>query len=325
LAAPPQFDKYQGRLDHVETTEEDYSGKVQLSSNDNGYGQNTVKCHDEERVQFVDKCVPYVEQTCYTQVQESCVMETVANCTGVISTDTRRKCFDVQELVCGLQEKVDYFTLQEEYMVQVCSTVKERICDTTFDINLNTRDDFQCTNLEYEQCEDAESVLMDVTCMKTVEFQCRKEKRADGGYGKETVCERIPRENCYDTPRAVRNVLCRPQTQRYCQKFSNSFPQPLEKQNCHFEPKKTCELQTRSRPRKAKRYSYTQDCTPVPRQLCDTIQAKTLVPDCVEMERPRCDYQPLKTCKEEDKQYCYKEEVVTTERICDKKFSYESL
>merc|ERR1712226_948625 len=124
-------------------------------------------------------------------------------------------------------------------------------------------------NLEYEYCEDAESVLNDVTCKKTVEFQCRKEKRVDGGYGKETVCERIPRENCYDTPRTVRNQLCRPQTQRYCQKFSNPFPLPLEKQNCHFEPKKICE--------------------------------------------------------EADKQYCYKEEVVTTERICDKKFSYESL
>merc|ERR1712226_174475 len=130
------------------------------------------------------------------------------------------------------------FTLQEEYMVQVCSTVKERICDTTFEIDMNTRDDFQCTNLEYEHCEDAESVLNDVTCKKTVEFQCRKEKRVDGGYGKETVCERVPKENCYDTPRTVRNVLCRPQSQRYCQKFSNPSPLPLEKQNFTSSPRR---------------------------------------------------------------------------------------
>merc|ERR1712002_1353588 len=214
------------------------------------------------------------------------------------------KCFDVKELVCGLVEKVDYFTVQEDYLVQVCSTVKERVCDTTFQIDANTRDDFQCTNLEYQQCEEAESVLRDVTCKRTVEFQCRKEKRPfEEGYGKKTICEKVPKENCYDTPRTIRQELCRPTTQRYCQKFSNSFPQTLEKQNCHFEPKKKCELQTRSRPRKAKR----------------------LVPDCVKMERPRCEYTPKKTCSTEQLTYCYKEEVVTTEKVCDKKFNYEHL
>jgi len=322
----PQGDHYQGLQDEVKLSEEAYEAKVGLYSNDNGYGQRSIECHDEERVQFVDKCVPYQEETCYTQVQETCEMETFSNCTGVIANMAERKCFTVKELVCGLQEDVSFYTLQEEYMVQVCSTLKERICDTTFQIDLTTRDDFQCTNLEYGECEEAESVLNDVTCKKTIEFQCRKEKRPfEEGYGKKTVCEKVPKETCYDTPRTVRQELCLPRIQRYCQKFTNPFPQTREQQNCHFEPKKVCELETRSRPRKARRYSYTQECHPVSRQLCDTIRCKELVPDCVQMERPRCEHVPIKSCSKEDKQYCYKEEVVTKERVCDRKFKLESL
>ena len=295
-----------------------------MISNDNGYGQRKVPCHDEEQVKFETECVDYVEETCYTQNNETCKYEKFKNCTGVIEAKMERQCFDVHELVCGLQEKLEYFTLQEDYQVQLCSVVKDRICDTTYDIDVNTRDDFQCCNLEYEHCEDKDAVLNDVTCKKTVEFQCRKEKRTNGGYGKETICDKVPKENCYDTPRTVsiylprfiwsclilffitvfkfnffftcstfsvacvlhlqvRKELCRPQTSRYCQKFTNPFPEPVEKQNCHFEPKKICELQTRSRPRKAKRYSYTQDCTPIPRQLCDHVQTKKVVPVCVDV------------------------------------------
>ena len=42
-----------------------------------------------------------------------------------------------------------------------------------------------------------------------------------------------------------------------------------------------------------------------------------------QMERPECSYVPKKECNEMDKEYCYKEEVVTTEKICDKKFTYD--
>jgi len=203
-APPPLVDHYQGLLDHVESTEDAYNARVGGYGAPSGYSQKEIKCRDEERVQFVDKCVPYESETCYTQVEENCQMEMFPNCTGIIETKAERKCFDVKELVCGLVEKVDYFTVQEDYLVQVCSTVKERVCDTTFQIDANTRDDFQCTNLEFEQCEDAESVLRDVTCKKTIEFQCRKEKRPfEEGYGKKTICEKVPKENCYDTPRTV--------------------------------------------------------------------------------------------------------------------------
>merc|ERR1711942_159316 len=260
-----------------------------LTANDNGYGKRDPNCHIEEKVIFVDKCETYPEQMCYTQNVEKCRTESYKNCTGTIETKVDRVCFDVVELVCGLEEKIDFETLSEEFQVQKCTVVKDRVCDTTFDID------------------------------------CKKEKRTDGGYGKEMVCTKTPKENCYETPRTIRKEVCRTDTSRYCQKFSNPFPQPVERQNCHFEPKEICEMEIRNRPKKAKRYSYFQDCKQVPRQICDQTEKMTVAPVCVMEDRLKCDYIPVKQCDEETKKYCYKVEKLVKEEVCDKKFATEFL
>jgi len=54
----------------------------------------------------------------------------------------------------------------------------------------------------------------------------------------------------------VQEEICKPQTSKYCEKFTNSFPYPVEKQSCHTEPMKKCELESRTRPKKAKKYLY---------------------------------------------------------------------
>merc|ERR1712025_638303 len=72
-----------------------------------GYGVNKAPyCHMVEKVVFENQCEPYVERTCYTQNKESCVTKAFKNCTGVIETNVERVCFDVNELVCYLEEKV---------------------------------------------------------------------------------------------------------------------------------------------------------------------------------------------------------------------------
>ena len=40
---------------------------------------------------------------------------------------------------------------------------------------------------------------------------------------------------------------------RYWEKFSNIFPFLVEKQNCHFEPKKICKVKMKTHPKKAKK------------------------------------------------------------------------
>ena len=62
--------------------------------------------------------------------------------------------------------------------------------------------------------------------------------------------------------------VCKTDVHRYCEKFSNIFPFPVEEQNCHFEPKKICEMAMKTCPKKAKKYSYTKDCNELPREIC---------------------------------------------------------
>merc|ERR1719427_2656861 len=82
------------------------------------------------------------------------------NCTGVIETNIERVCFNVNELVCNLVEAVHYETLEETYQVQRCFTGKDRVCDTTYDIDTTTKDDYQCCNVETPNCYMEEKRLV---------------------------------------------------------------------------------------------------------------------------------------------------------------------
>jgi len=312
-----------GSSSGAEVPELDYN--PELVANDNGYGGRREYCRMEEKIVYADRCEPYTEQTCLTQNVENCQQVTHRNCTGTVNTKVERVCFTVNELICSLHQNVEYDTIQEEYHVQKCSVVKENVCDTTFDIQLTHKDDFKCCDVESEHCEDREFVINDVTCKNTFDFDCQKEARTDGSYGKETVCRKTPKNPCYETPRNVRKEICEQQVQRYCQKFTNPTPQPVERQNCHFEPKKVCQLEARTRNRKAKRYTYTPDCKPVPREICDQTEVNNVAPVCTMENRLDCDYIPVKKCTEEQKQYCWKVEQVVQEEVCDEKFDYENL
>merc|ERR1719188_1149128 len=205
-------------------------------TNVGGYGVNkNPYCH---MVQKVEDCQPVMYN----------------NCTGVIETDIERVCFDVNELVCDLVEAIHYETLEETYQVQRCFTGKDRVCDTTYKIDMTTKDDYQCTNVETPNCYMEEKIINDVTCTNSVEFNCKRDKSTkNDGYGpKGVVCERKPTQNCYNIPRKIQVEVCKTDVHRYCEKFSNIFPFPVEEQNCHFEPKKICELEMKTRPKKGK-------------------------------------------------------------------------
>merc|ERR1719228_1102457 len=297
-----------------------------MEPNDNGYGDERPEyCHMEDKIVYVDRCEAYTEQTCYTQNRQSCQDVEYRNCTGVVESKVHPVCFNVNELLCGLTEKVDYDTITEEFTVQKCTVVKDRVCDTTYDIDVDQKDDFQCADVESVVCEDKEVEIKDVTCKHTFEFDCEKEKRTDGGYGMEMVCRKTPKDPCYETPRTIRIEICRQQTQRYCQKFTNPFPRPVERQNCHFEPKKICELEKKTRNKKAKRFSYSPDCRRVPREICDQTEQNSVTPICDTVMRHVCNYVPEKKCVDEQKQYCWKAEQKVQEEVCDDKFDLEVL
>jgi len=311
LPSPPEYPR--------PATVQDYNPDIG-QTNVGGYGVNKDPyCHKVEKVVFVNECLPYEEETCWTENREDCVTVDYKNCTGKIETKIDRVCFDVKELVCSLVENIHYETLEETYQVQRCFTGKDRVCDTTYKIDTTTKDDYQCTNVETPNCYMEEKVINDVTCTNTVEFSCKKEKAV--GYQKEVVCTPEPKQDCYNIPRKIQVEVCKTDVHRYCEKFSNIFPFPVEEQNCHFEPKKICELEAKTRPKKAKKYSYTKDCEKVARKICDQCEKKFLEPTCIYEQRLECTYKPFQpTCTKVTKEYCHKVEKVVVEEVCDMKF-----
>ena len=77
----------------------------------------------------------------------------------------------------------------------------------------------------------------------------------------------------------------------------------------------------KTRPKKAKKYSYTKDCKEQPREICDQCEKKTLESECIDEERLECIYEPVKECRNDDKEYCHKVEKVIVEEVCDMKFN----
>ena len=130
-------------------------------------------------------------------------------------------------------------------------------------------------------------------------------------------CE-TPTKTCYDTPRKVSEQLCKPRTDKWCEKFTNEIPFPVEKQNCDNEAMKKCELEVRTRPKKAKQYTYTKECKPVVRQVCEDAEKKKLRPVCDKIQKNVFSYKPYKHCKEEEKKYCFKTEKKVWEQVCTK-------
>ena len=148
------------------------------------------------------------QSTCYTQNKEVCDEYPMKNCTSVVKTEVEKECFDVSELVCDMEESITYETLEETYQVQRCYNGKDRVCDTTHKIDMTSKDDYQCTNVESPNCYMEEKTIKDVTCTRTVEFECKSEPPAtedDDPYPSplEVVCERNPKEDCHEIERKV--------------------------------------------------------------------------------------------------------------------------
>merc|ERR1712226_1266791 len=313
--------------DYMDGIIEEYELPDGMAPNDNGYGgEAELKCHMEEKVTYEDVCEPYEEEMCYTQNVEKCEDKPHGNCTGSVDIQMDQVCFNVNEMLCSLKQKTDYDAVQEKYQVQKCTTIMDRVCDTNYNLDVVTEDDYQCIDLAGHYCEDIEVAVQDVVCKYTFKFDCKKPKRGEGGYGMEKVCTKEPEEKCYETPRTIRKSVCKPQNSRHCEKFSNTALRPVEKQNCHFEKKNKCELEEKLRPRKAKRYSYHKDCKKVPREICDMVERKRVAPNCVTEYRPKCEFVPkVQSAGPVTKQYCYKQERVTMEEVCDKKRGVEFL
>jgi len=271
-------------------------------------------CHFVDKVVYKDECIPYVEKTCRTHQEEECHEVMDKKCKTEVDVDEDRECFDVTELLCQLVESIDYEVIHDTYTVQRCSRKTDRICDTVYDLSSNTQDDFQCVKVESPDCHVEEKIIKDRTCIYSVDFECGKLKDYDGKHS--VQCDKVPTKKCYDTPRKIREEVCKSKMDKVCEKVTNEFPVPVEKQNCHNEFMKQCELEQRQRPKKARKFSYHKECKPVKRQVCDDALKKKLKVTCDKEPRNVCTYEPKEKCKDENKKYCFKTEAKLHEKVC---------
>merc|ERR1739845_338998 len=181
-----------------------------------------------------------------------------------------------------------YEMVDETYTVQRCTGATDRVCDTVYDLAQSTKDDFQCVDIDYQYCWDEDKMVKDRTCIFSVDFDCKKRKPYDGKGA--VQCEKTPTKKCYDPPRKVQEEICKPQTSKYCEKFTNEFPYPVEKQNCHTKP--------------------------VTRQVCENREGKKLRPVCATIQKNVCSYKPVEKCEEEKKEYCFKVEKKVWKKVC---------
>merc|ERR1711972_835242 len=131
-------------------------------------------------------------------------------------------------------------------------------------------------------------------------------------------------QKCYPTYETKYKKQCESYEEKVCEKLTEMVPVPVERQNCHDENKKVCELEERSQPKQVKKYVYMKECRPVPKTVCDNTDQKQLKLSCVPSERKECSYQPEEKCENVPKQHCYQIPYQVKKMECSSADGYES-
>merc|ERR1711992_184495 len=286
---------------------------------DDGYGKKLV-CKPVYDTVYKEYCESYYDRICRTTHKEKCTDVPYQHCDAVLTNQQKRKCFEVEEVVCKLREDVKYQTVQVGFTVQKCNKVQERVCDTVYDVSSTTKEKTVCINVHNPYCKHEEKTIIDRTCRTSTKFDCPTEygygkdsygKGEDYGedYGKDykkPECHKSSSTSCYDTPRTVIVPKCSTTTDKVCETVHQRYPDVSERQHCHNEDKKVCQLEERAQPKQVKKYVYTKQCRKVPRKVCENADNKSLVPSCVPSVRKECTYHPAESCDEVPKKHCYK-------------------
>merc|ERR1711944_282659 len=295
-----------------------YGGDGDSYTKDDGYGKKLV-CKPVYDTIYKEYCENYYDRICRTTHKEKCTDVPDQYCNAVLTNEQKRKCFEVEEVVCKLREDVKYQTVQVGFTVQKCNKVQERVCDTVYDVSSTTKEKSVCINVHNPYCKHEEKTIIDRTCRTSTKFDCPTEY----GYGKDSYgkdsygedygkdykkpeCHKSSSTSCYDTPRTVIVPKCSTTSEKVCETVPQRYPDVSERQHCHNEDKKVCQLEERTQPKQVKKYVYTKQCRKAPRKVCENADNKSLVPSCVPSVRKECTYHPVESCDEVPKKHCYK-------------------
>ena len=156
----------------------------------------------------------------------------------------------------------------------------------------------------------------------------------------------------------MRTEVCQPDHSRFCQKVTNEHPEPEQRQNCHFEPKKVRPALLSSpsssslgvRAAEAHEEQEGQEVQLQPglpargqehlrdlrgqggraalragRAISSASQYRPKILISPQESRLTCTYVAKEKCMEKSEQYCYKQEVKTQVEVCDDKFTTYNL
>merc|ERR1712209_73138 len=136
---------------------------------DDGYGKKLV-CKPIYDTVYKEYCESYYDRICRTTHKEKCTDVPYQHCDAVLTNQQKRKCFEVEEVVCKLREDVKYQTVQVGFTVQKCNKVQERVCDTVYDVTSSTKEKNICINVHNPYCKHEEKTIIDRTCRTSTKF-----------------------------------------------------------------------------------------------------------------------------------------------------------
>ena len=313
------------------------------------------KCFPRFEIKFRDKCDEYEEEECYTKHEEQCDIMTFQNC-GLVPKETHeRKCEEVNEQICHLRRSYKTEQVLDYEPKSKCHHSTRRICDTVWQFDHSTNDEFICKKVSRPKCTKRWKIIYEKTCKSTYRFDCRgggsiqsngnwvlnslhqvhgygngmqnqdRENHTANKYSNEDFdnfrCQRIPVKRCYTTPRRVRSHKCEQAEEQKCQKVTNRTPRPVQHQSCHDEPYEECEVESQQHPKIMQIPVYTEDCRAMPREICDNQGKTTLEVKCVNEIKPVCKWKPkAEQCHKTPRKHCYKVPYQEKTTDCDESY-----
>merc|ERR1712122_385158 len=186
---------------------------------DDGYGKKLV-CKPIYDTVYKEYCESYYDRICRTTHKEKCTDVPYQHCDAVLTNQQKRKCFEVEEVVCKLREDVKYQTVQVGFTVQKCNKVQERVCDTVYDVTSSTKEKNICINVHNPYCKHEEKTIIDRTCRTSTKFDCPTEY----GYGKDSYGKgedygedygKDYKKHCYKVGKQVKKEKCEEYKEEY--------------------------------------------------------------------------------------------------------------
>merc|ERR1712190_187789 len=211
------------------------------------------------------KCFDVTELVC--KLREDVKYETVQ--VGF----TVQKCHKVQERVCDTVYDTSFTTKENHMCIRVnnpfCKFEERAIVDKT----CRTVTKFDCPTEAKDNGMGSSGGYGDSTGYGKGgdDYNSGYGKGGDdynSGYGKggddsgieQPQCKRSQTTKCYDTPRTVSVPRCSQNSEKVCESMPTRVPTVNERQHCHNEDKKVCELEERTQPKQVKKYVYTKQC-----------------------------------------------------------------